>query len=528
MPRVHFGNTVTPIHELEVAGAKVAQRLRDCGVPDGATVALWLHNDPHFLAALAAIRCLHGHRVLIPYTAAPAEAVALLQRTRSAVLVVHDDLLARAAQPIAWTKLDLRIITVSTPRALQPDPSHRPAPSTTGLPTWDWDTLVAYAPQALELPSGAPRVRSLTSGSSGMPRLIEWQGEQQWEQWNGHWSGSRPPITTSIVTAPLYFGGQYGIFMHAWRHGAELVLLDKFDAEGFLAAVERHRANHAYMVPTMFVRLLRLPRRVRERYDLRSLDYVIHTGGFCPLEIKRQMLDWWGPIIWESYGTTETATVSACSSEEWLAHPGTVGRPVRRVLVLDDADREAPVGKAGRLFVDVANMPPVIADGRATQAFRQGGREFLPTGDVGFIDEDGYLYVSGRADDLINTGRVKVYPLEIENAILQHPAALDCIVFPIPDPEFGQIIGAVVQVPAAEPGLATEIREFLLPRLSEHKLPARLWLQDGPLRGETGKFNRDAVARRWIAAVTEAPPAPQGCWNEFPDHPAPGSAEAAG
>lgn len=416
--------------------------------------------------------------------------------------------MAAAALRLAPFAAQVRLVSMQLPGINPPvvpvTRSERPCTETV-----DWETLVAAPSRPMIVPAGPPRVRSLTSGSTGRPRVIHWTGPQQWERWNGHWSSDRPAIKTSLVTAPLYFGGQYGVFSQAWRQRADLVMLPKFDAEEFLAAVERHHANHAYMVPTMFVRLLRLPQRVRERYDVSSLNYVIHTGATCPLEIKRQMLEWWGPVIWESYGTTETATISACSSAEWLAHPGTVGRPWRATLILDELDQVAVTGQTGRIFVDVTDMPPVASNGQTLPRLRTSSGEYLPTGDVGFVDGDGYLYVSGRADDLINTGRVKVYPLEIENAILQHPAVLDCIVFPVPDPEFGQTIGAVVQASTDDGGLAADVRAFLGQRLSEHKIPARLWIQAQPLRADSGKFNRGAIARHWASSGPAAARLPQ-------------------
>lgn len=324
-------------------------------------------------------------------------------------------------------------------------------------------------------------------------------------RWAEERTVNRPAIRRSIVTAPLYNAGQYGVFSQACHHSADQIIMPRFDAEAFLQAVERYRVNHAYLVPAMFVRLLRLPPSVRHRYDVSSLNYVLQTGAHCPPDIKRRMIEWLGPVIWEAYGSSETSTIAACSSEEWLNKPGSVGKPVRHVVIIDERGQRCPPATRGRIYVDVSAMPGISYQNATVVRQSIDGVEFISMGDVGFLDEDGYLFVCGRVDDLINNGRLKVYPEEVENAIIQHPAVLDCVVFGIPDEVYGQAIAAVVEMTDATLDIDREMRRFLKDRISEHKTPVAIHRAAGPLRRETGKFNRAQLARTFAGAFKELP-----------------------
>lgn len=493
-PRVHFDDRSQSREGLTDRGARAAASLAAFGIAAGDVFGVLLRNEPGVLEVLTAIRRLGAQRLMIPWHLGATEVHAIVLATMPRVLVIHEDFL-----PTLWPAIralpQLLVVVLDTPveilntydiqlEAVRPDAR-----------VSRWTDLITAAAGPLEPVGRSASVLTLTSGSTGRPKLVRWAGGPQSLQRARAYTANRPAIHTSIVTAPLYHGAQFGVFMHASNTNANLVILPKFDAEGFLRAVERHRVNHAYAVPTMFVRLLKLPPAIRARYDMSSLNHVVHTGASCHPDIKRQMIDWLGPVIWETYGCSETSAIACCSSTEWLARPGSVGRPMVPVVILDDVGNPVPPGQAGRLFVDVSHMASISDAGDRIDLQIIGGKQYVAPGDVGYLDRDGFLYLVGRADGLINTGRVKVYPREIEEEIMRHPAVRDCVVFAIPDPEFGQVIGAAVEADAGSPLGERDIRTFLIPRISEHKIPTAVWAMPSGLRLDNGKLNPLVLAQ---------------------------------
>lgn len=250
----------------------------------------------------------------------------------------------------------------------------------------------------------------------------------------------------------------------------------------------------------MFVQLLRLPAAVRERYDVSSLDYVVQTGAPCAPAIKQQMIAWLGPVIWEVYGASECSLIAACSSQEWLARPGTVGRPLRRLVIRDEQDQPCPSGQSGEIFVDISDMPALRYQNATVRRCCVDEVEFVSMGDCGWLDADGYLYLSGRIDEVINNSRLKVYPEEIEHALLRHPRVLDCVAFAIPDAVYGQAVAAAVTVSDSDAGIAAQLRSWLASEISEHKIPVHIWTGTEPLRLGAGKVNRQALAQRLLTS----------------------------
>lgn len=298
-----------------------------------------------------------------------------------------------------------------------------------------------------------------------------------------------------LVCSPLYHaapGGHALGFLHA---GHAIVIQARFDAEDVLRAIERYRVTTVHMVPTHFHRLLQLPADIRARYDLSSLQAVIHAGAPCPVPIKQQMLDWLGPIIWEYLGSTE-GSVSRVSPHDWLARPGTVGRPLPglTVKILGADGEEAPSGEPGTIYFGYPGRPPSFEyhhDPEKTAASRRGN--LITAGDYGCLDEDGYLFLLDRRTDLIISGGVNIYPAEIEQALITHPAVNDVAVIGVPDPEWGQRVVAVIQ-PApratADDQLAAELSKHCHQQLASFKCPRRFeFVSDFP-RTETGKVQR--------------------------------------
>ncbi|MFI7441408.1 acyl-CoA synthetase [Nonomuraea indica] len=277
-----------------------------------------------------------------------------------------------------------------------------------------------------------------------------------------------------LVTSPNYhtavtqFGGT------ALHMGHTLVYMDKWDAEETLRLCERHRITNSHLVPTHFKRLLALPDETRTRYDLSSLRWMIHAAAPCPVPVKRAMLDWWGDCVYEYYAATEGGGTLA-TPEDWKAHPGTVGKawPISELLIVDDQGEPVPPGTPGTIYM---KMLGVSFEYKGDPAKTEAGRlkDHFTVGDVGYLDEDGFLYLCDRKSDMIISGGTNIYPAEIENEIMVHPKVADVAVFGIPDDEWGEQIKAVVEpAPGTEPGpgLAAEILASLEGRLARMKWP---------------------------------------------------------
>jgi acyl-CoA synthetase (AMP-forming)/AMP-acid ligase II len=306
--------------------------------------------------------------------------------------------------------------------------------------------------------------------------------------------------TVYLCPAPLYHAAPIGWSMGAQRLGGTVVVMDRFDPLEALRLIEHYRVTHMQVVPTMFVRLLKLDADERTRYDLSSLRCVIHAAAPCPVEIKAQMLDWWGPIIYEYYSSSEGAGFTAIGPEEWRQKPGSVGRPVVGVPhIVGDDGRELPTGEIGTVYFE-GTVPfeyhhdPV----KTAEAFNAQG--WTTVGDLGRLDPDGYLYLSDRRTNLILSGGVNIYPQEIENELVLHPAVADVAVIGVPDPDMGQQVKAVVELvdpTAAGPELERELIDFCRQRLAHFKCPRTVDFAGDLPRLPSGKLAKRLLIERY-------------------------------
>jgi long-chain acyl-CoA synthetase len=294
-----------------------------------------------------------------------------------------------------------------------------------------------------------------------------------------------------LVSTAMYHGGSHSYYSGALNVGHPLVVMPRFDAEESLRLIEAHRVFSAYMVPTQFHRLLQLPEEVRERYDVSSLHAVVHSAAPCPLEVKRRMMAWWGPVIWETYGGMEGPATIA-KPHRWLEKPGTVGRAIKgtRVAILDDDGNELGPGELGGIYYG-SDAPSFeyVGDAETTRAAYRG--KLFTIGDVGFLDDDGYLFIRDRAKDMIITGGVNVYPQEIEAVLATHPAVADVAVIGLPDEEWGESIVAVVEPVAgraADDALATDLLDHCRALLARYKCPRRVEFRASLPRTDAGKL----------------------------------------
>jgi long-chain acyl-CoA synthetase len=304
-----------------------------------------------------------------------------------------------------------------------------------------------------------------------------------------------------LSPAPLYHSAPHVAVNLTIRIGGTAVIMEHFDPERFLELVAAHRVTHSQLVPTMFSRMLKLPAPVRRRYDLSSLKVAIHAAAPCPIPVKQAMIDWWGPIILEYYGATEAMGFTACDSAEWLAHPGTVGKTVAGDMhILDDAMREVPIGVTGKLWFKTASPFEYFNDPARTAEVNSPDRTMSTVGDIGRVDEEGYVYLTDRSAFMIISGGVNIYPQECENLLVTHPKVADAAVFGAPNEEMGEEVKAVVQLmPGFKPNpeTAAELIGFCRDRLAHHKCPHSIDFEAQLPRLPTGKLYKGPLRERY-------------------------------
>jgi long-chain acyl-CoA synthetase len=303
-----------------------------------------------------------------------------------------------------------------------------------------------------------------------------------------------PDAGRTLLCGPLYHSAQWAFSNFPLGAGSSVVMRHKFDAAETLELIDAHEITNVHLVPTQFIRMLKLPEEQRNAFDGSSLRIVWHGAAPCPPDVKRRMIEWWGPIVTEYYGGTEGAIVSLIGAQEWLAHPTSVGKPVATidVLVVDDAGRACETGQSGNLYL----KSKIGMDFEYhKEPEKTAGAHLEPgvftLGDIGFFDEEGYLHLSDRKIDMIISGGVNIYPAEIEGVLIGHTAVRDVAVFGIPDEEFGEQVKAAVELApghAASPELAEELMAYCRDHLAGYKTPRSIDFEEQLPRHPTGKL----------------------------------------
>ena len=490
-PMIRCGTVERTHDELQDRAARIAAGLRALGISAGDNVALVIANSVEFLEATAAIALLGANPVPVNWHWKSEELGYLLSNSASKAVFVLSDFLVAAEQ--TGTTLPLVVVTTAdTPAAhdhldyenwlRSHDPDTAPPAPTSGLG-------MIYTSGTTGRPKGIVREpispeHLMTIALTGMQRM-----------------GLGPGVRT-IIPAPLYHTAPNTLATMAMKLGMDITLLARFDPEDFLAAVERHRVQQVQMVPTMFTRLLRLPEEVRSRYDLSSLQSIVHSAAPCPVHVKRAIIEWFGPIVSEYYGGSETGPVVWCTSEEWLSHPGTVGTPAdgAQIRIIDPAtEQDVPTGEVGVVYVKPADYWPGFTYHRDDKKRREMELDgFVTVGDMGRVDDDGYLYLTDRANDMVISGGVNIYPAEIESVLYEMPAVRDCAVFGIPDDEYGESLAAHIELGDGLTVSGDEVQTFLRQRLAGYKVPKTIVFDDELPREDSGKlFKRRIRDRYW-------------------------------
>lgn len=380
-----------------------------------------------------------------------------------------------------------------------------------------WDEFLSGADDADPPDEITPLPNLLyTSGTTGRPKGTELPptmfagGTDMSEHLAALATGRFAGSGTHLVVGPMYHTGPLS-GMRLLATGTPSVILGRFDAEATLAAIDRYRTGSSVMVPTHFVRLLALPPAIRDRYDVSSMQTVAHTGASCPVDVKRAMIAWWGPVFTEAYGATEVGTVCSITSEEWLAHPGSVGRPTGQfsALVLDEAGNELAAGTEGRLyFRDATGRGMIYPNDPIKTAASNPEPGLFTLGEIGRIDDDGYVYITDRFSDMVVSGGANIYPAEAEQLLADHPMVADVACIGVPHPEMGEELRALIvpeqiaYAPGSHPDadqLAGDLAEWLRERLTPMKCPRSYVLVDDLLRNTMGKINKRRLREAYLA-----------------------------
>jgi long-chain acyl-CoA synthetase len=305
-----------------------------------------------------------------------------------------------------------------------------------------------------------------------------------------------------LSPAPLYHSAPQTAVNLTIRKGGTAVIMERFDPQLFLELIGQYKITHTQLVPTMFSRMLKLPQDVREKADLRSLEVAIHAAAPCPVQVKEAMIDWWGPIIHEYYGATEGLGFTACNSEEWLQHKGTVGKVMLGDLhILDEDGKPCPPGVPGEIWFKTASEFTYFNNEEKTREGRSADGTMSTVGDVGYV-EDGFLFLTDRATFMIISGGVNIYPQETENLLITHPKVMDAAVFGVPNEDLGEEVKAVVQVVdgvTADEALVAELMAFCAEHLSHQKCPRSIDFEDELPRLPTGKLYKRLLKDRYWA-----------------------------
>jgi len=471
--------------------ARLAGALVDAGVGEGDVVAVLLRNEPAYVAAALACRLLGAYLCSINWHYKAAEAGWILQDSGARVLLAHNDLVPaiEAAVPAGVTRVGRRPgAGLRAAYGVAPGEGE-------GRPGWvDWEDFVQRGAPVRSPRAAARLPMPYTSGTTGRPKGVRRVAVPPDEApaWRGVMRAvyGVEPGARCLLSAPMYHSAPMSYATACCAEGATLVLASRFDAEGTLATIERERITHLYLVPTMFQRLLRLPAAVRSRHDLSSIRHVGSTGSPCPPAVKRAMIDWWGPVITESYASSEAGYITFISSGDWLAHPGSAGRAVgpARLRVIDDAGRDLPLGQVGLIYARQPAYPDFtyVNNHAARQALELDGLYTL--GDLGWLDDEGYLYVTDRQVDMVISGGVNIYPAEIEAALAALPGVADCAVFGAPHDELGEALVAAVEPAPGSSLSAGEVIDFLRARIAGYKVPRLVTFHERLPREDTGKI----------------------------------------
>ncbi|MCO5129928.1 MAG: AMP-binding protein [Xanthobacteraceae bacterium] len=486
------GETVS-YAELEARTNRLAHFLRSRGLNRLDHYSIFMENNSRYLES-----CGAGERAGLYFTCINSflkadELAYILDNSESRVLIFSEEKRAVALEAMKQCPRVEVGLVVDGPgdgdKILNLDEAVRDFPSTP-IADESLGTAMLYSSGTTGRPKGIVRPLPEQPPSEGLP-LFHFLN-QLWHYREG---------LTYLSPAPLYHSAPQAAVNLVIRDGGTAIIMEKFDPEHYLQLVEKYRPTHSQLVPTMFSRMLKLPDEVRKRYDVSSLEVAIHAAAPCPPQVKEQMIEWWGPIIHEYYGATEGLGFTACDTPQWQAHRGTVGKVLLGELhVLDENMQPCPKETPGTLWFKTATPFEYFNDPQRTAETRSADGSMSTVGDIGYVDDDGFLYLTDRATFMIVSGGVNIYPQECENLLITHPKVADAAVFGVPNEDLGEEVKAVVQpMPGvkADQALADELTAFCQANLSRQKCPRSIDFIDEMPRLPTGKLYKRLLRDRY-------------------------------
>lgn len=492
---LHPSGTVITFDELEARANRLAHRFRRAGLREGDTVAILMENNEHIHAVMWAARRSGLYFVPINTHLTAAEAAYIVDNSGAKAIIGSAALRATCEGLAEHLPGGLPGLLMIAGPFSQGD-----------LDGWErYPECVADQPDTPIDDEREGDLLQYSSGTTGRPKGIKRElphvppaeAPGMMSALVGFWM---TPESVYLSPAPLYHTAPSVWSMSAQAGGITTVVMEKFDPEGALDAIQRYRVTHGQFVPAMFTRMLKLPQAVRDSYDLSSLQRVMHAAAPCPVEIKKQMIDWWGPIVDEYYASSEAIGSTLIGAEDWLAHPGSVGKPMAcQIHILGEDGTELPPGQPGEIYFEGGFAFEYLNDPTKTAAAHDK-RGWVTVGDVGYVDDEGYLYLTDRRHHMIISGGVNIYPQETENLLVTHPKVLDAAVFGVPDDEMGQRVAAAVQTvdPAdATDEFADELLGWLRDRLAHYKCPRSIAFEAQLPRTDTGKLYKNGLIEKY-------------------------------
>ena len=503
--RLILGERVTDFDTIHRDARCFASGLTQAGLTQGSTLAIMLRNDEAFFTATVAAALIDATATPINWHFTADEVAYLLADSQAEAWIVHADLWRKIGADIPAEVLDgILVLVVETPKEIASNFGLGPSDCLVPSDANDWQV---WLNRFAEWDGPPPKPRNAmiyTSGTTGRPKGVKRVGVvgvAKTGNYDAFVKGARV-----LMVAPMYHSAPNRNAVSSFFLGGDIVLQARFDAVEMLELIQRHRISHMFIVPTMMVRLQKLPADVRALYDMSSLEHVVHAGAHCPADVKRAMIEWWGPVIHEYYAGSEGNGFCALNSEEWLQHKGSVGKALLgKVHICDDEGNELPVGEAGTIYfeADDPNAPQFqyYNDEKKTRDSRHPKHKHWTTlGDIGRLDEDGYLYLTDRKAFMIISGGVNIYPQEAENLLITHPKVADVAVIGVPNPDFGEEVKAIVQPmdwADAGPELEEELIAFCQSELSKIKCPRSVDFDKELPRHPTGKLYKRLIRDKY-------------------------------
>lgn len=500
---------------FETRARKLATVLHKQGIRENDTIAILMRNDPRYFEVIQACRYIGAYYVPLNWHSVFSDIEHIVHDAKAKIIVAHSDLI-NAFGDNTFAELPVKLF--NTPIEIQDSFSLSDALCKVNIDTKQ-DTAERPQENDLEelLASSVPidsdckpfrGMFAYTSGSTGRPKGIKRKiDDHEADKYTVYQALSVSLMhleagSRFLVAAPIYHSAPNTLTICSLAANKVDIFIEvKFDAESFLQSIQSNKITHIYIVPTMMIRLLKLPEHVRKRYDVSSLQYALSTGSACPSDVKSAMINWFGPIFYESYGASEIGFMTLISSAEAQLKPGSVGKVVAggSIKILNDAKEELQVGESGLIYVDL----PMFGEFSYTNADNTNDdiafKSYISVGDIGYLDSEDYLFINDRKKDMIISGGVNIFPLEIESVLINMEQIVDCAIIGAPHPEFGEMVVASVQCHPQQTVTLEQVKGFLEGKLAHYKFPRKIDLHTTLPREDSGKIFKQRLREPYKA-----------------------------